>query len=206
MVYPGETMRAFKVIQDPESFQLLADETRRKVIYLLRAKEMTVSQLAAALDRTTQAIYHHIRKLKDAGMIEVAREERVDHFIETYYRASAELFHLAMGSAGPPGYLETQTTEALKALSQIGLEVRADPETAARIVNLGRKLDQLGFKMEHSEKIAVLETVDYLCKQEMMHFAKMLSMTDEEHEEALRLSRELREVLVAARAEVVKTA
>ena len=66
-------MRAFKVIKDPKAFQLIGDETRRRVIYLLRAKDLTVSQIAADLDRTPQAIYHHIGKLKEAGMIEVAK-------------------------------------------------------------------------------------------------------------------------------------
>ena len=81
-------MKAFKLIKDPNAFQLLGDETRRRIIYLLRAKEMTVSQIAGELNLTPQAIYHHIRKLRDAGMVEVAREERVDHYIETYYRAA----------------------------------------------------------------------------------------------------------------------
>ena len=67
-------MKSFKVIKDPDAFQLLADETRRRVIYLLRAKEMTVAQIAEELKLTPQAIYHHIRKLKDAEMVEVARD------------------------------------------------------------------------------------------------------------------------------------
>ena len=78
----------------------MADDTRRRVIYLLRAKEMTVSQIASELQKTPQGIYHHIRKLLDAGMVEVAKEERVDHFIETYYRATAEVFEFIHGEGG----------------------------------------------------------------------------------------------------------
>ena len=44
---------------------------------------------------TPQAIYHHIKKLLPAEMVEVTREERVDNFIETYYRATAEVFSLS---------------------------------------------------------------------------------------------------------------
>src|SRR6266704_3558784 len=68
-------MKAFKVIKSPEAFQLLADETRRRIIYLLRAKEMTVSQISAELGLTPQAIYHHIRKMRDADLVEGARED-----------------------------------------------------------------------------------------------------------------------------------
>ena len=88
-------MKAFKVIKGgADAFQLLADETRRRIIYLLRAKEHTVSQMAAELELTPQAIYHHIRKLRDADLVEVSREERIDHFIETYFRATAEVFYV----------------------------------------------------------------------------------------------------------------
>src|SRR5437867_259508 len=128
-------MKAFKVIKGgPEIFQVLADETRRRIIYLLRAKEMTVSQIADELDLTPQAIYHNIRKLKDSGMVEVGREERVDHFIETYYRASAEIFYLEHGEAETKEVAEKRTREALESLSRIGVKVRTDPEAVARVV------------------------------------------------------------------------
>src|SRR2546430_2988428 len=67
-------IRTFKYITDPKALDAVADETRRKLIYLLRAKEQTVSQLAEALGKTPQAIYHQIRKLTAAGLVEVARE------------------------------------------------------------------------------------------------------------------------------------
>ena len=110
-------MKAFKLIKDPEAFQLLADETRRRVIYLLRAKEMTVSQIAAELNLTPQAIYHHIRKMRDAGLVEVAREERVDHFIETYYRATAEMFNLSHGEGMSPAYAQQKVAHLAGLLS-----------------------------------------------------------------------------------------
>ena len=56
-------MKPVKTISDPESFKIAADDTRRKIIHLLRAKEMTVSQIADELDLTPQTVYHHIRKL-----------------------------------------------------------------------------------------------------------------------------------------------
>jgi len=188
-------MRAFKVVKDPEAFQLLADETRRKMTYLLRAKEMTVSQLAAELDRTPQAIYHHIRKMKDAGLIEVAREERVDHFIETYYRAAAEVFYASHGGGGAPGRMESRTRDAFKSLDKLGLQAPSDPETVSRIVELEQRIDKIGRKDELMEHIAELEDVDFILKQDLAGYVKLLSMTDEEFDEFMRLSRELRTLL-----------
>lgn len=85
-------MKKVKVFKDPRAFKILSVETRRKIIHLLRVKERTVSQIAEDLGKTPQVIYHHIRKLLDADMVEVAKEVRIDHFIETYYRATAEVF------------------------------------------------------------------------------------------------------------------
>lgn len=190
------TMRAFKSIKGgPEIFSVLADETRRRIIYLLRAKEMTVSQIAGELDLTPQAIYHHIRKLKDTTMVEVAREERVDHFIETYYRASAEIFYLEHGESETKELAEKRTKEALESLSRIGLKVRTDPEAVARVVEIERRGEQLGTKSELTDKVAGLEDIDFLTRQSLVHFVKMLTMTDAEFNEGLKLQRELRKML-----------
>lgn len=188
-------MKAFKLITDPQAFQLLGDETRRRVIYLLRAKEMTVSQIAGELNLTPQAIYHHIRKLRDAGMVEVAREERVDHFIETYYRASAEIFNLSHGEGSSPHFAEEKAAESIKALSKIGLKVREDPTAAARLVELEKRMEEIGQEAKWSEAIAGLPDVDFFVKQGVGHLAKLLMMGDKEFAEYLNLIKEERKLL-----------
>ncbi len=119
----------------------------------------------------------------------------MDHFIETYYRATAEVFHLTMDKGGPPGWAENKTQEALRALGQLGILAPTDPETVARIVDLERRLVHLGANDEWIERIAEMENVDFLTKQDLEHYAKFLAMTDEDIEDYLKLSRELRKLL-----------
>src|SRR6266567_3992666 len=69
-------MKPVKMITDPVAMELLGDDTRRRIIYLLRARELTISQIAEELRMTPQAIYHHIKKLLPVEMVEVTREER----------------------------------------------------------------------------------------------------------------------------------
>src|SRR5213594_3681892 len=97
---------------------LMNDGTRRKIIDLLRAKEMAVIQIAEQLEKTPQAIYHHIGKMLHTGLIEVAKEERIGHFIETYYRATAEVFEFIHGEGGGEKYAEQRTRDALQAMNQ----------------------------------------------------------------------------------------
>jgi len=56
--------RLLKAI-DEETFRLLQDETRRKIVFLLRDSELTVRQLASKLNLTAQNIYHHIKSERD---------------------------------------------------------------------------------------------------------------------------------------------
>jgi predicted transcriptional regulator len=188
-------MRAAKVITDPKAFELLGDETRRRIIYLLRAKEMTVSQISAEMHLTTQAIYHHIRKLKDAGMVEVAREERVAHFIETYYEASAEVFHLDHGKKTSKEDAESQVRLALEGLSKLGYEVDCSKAAAARLVKASKAMDECCSNEELTEKVAKLEDVDFVTGQTIVEYASLLAMTDQEFDEHLRRYRALREQL-----------
>ncbi len=154
-----------------------------------------MSQIAAELELTPQAIYHHIRKLRDAGMVEVGREERVDHFIESYYRATAEVFYLEHGEAEEKELAEKRTGEALRSLARIGVHVRTDPEAVAKVVELEQRAEELGAKAELTDRVSELEDIDFLTRQGIAHFAKMLNMSDKDFEEYLRLQKEIREHL-----------
>jgi len=191
-------MRGSKVIKDPKAFTLVGDETRRRVIYLLRAKEMTVSQIAGELNLTPQAIYHHIAKLKDAGMVEVAREERIDHFIETYYRATAEVFQFSYGE-GPAGkeYAEKEAREALMTLPQLGFRAEGDEETVSRLVHLQMRMEELGFDAAVEDKVQELDNVGFLTRQHVGKFVQLATMSDAEFDEYLKLERQLRDAVRA---------
>lgn len=198
ILYRLERLRTFKFIRDPNSFELMADETRRRVIYLLRAKEMTVSQLAAELRLTPQAIYHHIRKLVDAGLVEVAKEERVDHFIETYYRASAEVFEFIHGEGGSEKYGEQRTREALQALKQLGIDARADDEIISRLMKISKQMNEIALSPELEERIQKLEGLDFIGKKHVADYANLLTMSDKQFEEWLNFERTRRNTLKSA--------
>ncbi len=188
-------MRAVKLIKDPEAFQLLADDTRRRIIHLLRAKERTVSQIAEELGLTPQAIYHHVRKMKAAELIEVAKEERIDHFIETYYRATAEIFHLSHGEKGAEASQEKQTKETLVNLAKIGIDVPVDDGSVSKLVKAASSMKDCTHNTQWFEKISELEDVDFFTKQGMIEYSCLAVMSDKEFEEFLDGYREMRKLL-----------
>jgi len=191
-------MKPIKVINDPEAFQLLGDETRRKIIFLLRVKEMTVSQIAADLNITPQAVYHHIKKLRKGDMIEVAREERIDHLIESYYRATAETFFCSVGKMPRSRELaKEQMRSILNALKRLGFSLEYDENKISQLLDVQRRLKECCGFSKFEDAIADLQDVDFLTKQTVQEYAEILSMSDENFTEQQDLSKKFRSLLIS---------
>src|SRR5436309_10879842 len=195
-------VRAIKVIRDSKAMDLMNDGTRRKIIDLLRAKDMAVIQIAEQLELTPQAIYHHIGKMLDTGLIEVAKEERIGHFIETYYRATAEFFMFTNGEEKDEegGRLEeARTREAIQALPSLGLGNPVDKPTTDKLVSLIRKANQAWKgKLAHeiTEKVAEREDLDYFTKQSVIEYSQTVLMNDKHFEDMQQNQKEIRELLI----------
>jgi len=188
-------MRAFKVITDPKSFDVIGDKTRRRIIYILRARDLSVSQIADELQVTPQAIYHHIKKLLETGMVEVAKEERIGHFIETYYRATAEVFNFQYGERDNPEAGEMEVKEAIKALERVGFALKAEDGDISKYVKLVMKTESAGSNPGVEEKIAEMPDIGFFGAQHAQKLARLLSMTDKQFDEYQTLEKEARTLL-----------
>ena len=190
-------MKAIKVVNDPQEFQLLADGTRRKIIFLLRATEMTVSQIASNLGLTPQAIYHHIKKLQKADLVAVAREERVGHLIESYYRATAEAFLCTVGVT-PSGreFFEKQTKTTLDALVRVGFKLEYDEDDIQHLIEKQDELLKCCGEKDYEENLKdTLDDIDNNTLALVKDFGTLIASTDEEFKKKQQLQREFRDAL-----------
>ena len=190
-------MKAIKVVNDPQEFQLLADGTRRKIIFLLRATEMTVSQISSNLGLTPQAIYHHIKKLQKADLVTVAREERVGHLIESYYRATAEAFLCSVGVT-PSGreFFEKQTKTILDSLVRIGFKLEYSEDEIQYLIEKQDELLKCCSEKDFEENLKdTLDDLDNNTLALVKDFGSLLAMTDAEFEKKQQLQREFRDAL-----------
>ena len=75
-----------------ELFQLISDPTRLKILWLLCHCEVCVNNIGVAVDMSSPAVSHHLRLLKQSGLIEARRDGK-----EMYYRLAdapkAQLLH-----------------------------------------------------------------------------------------------------------------
>lgn len=190
-------MKAIKVVKDPKEFQLLADGTRRKIIFLLRATEMTVSQISSNLGLTPQAIYHHIKKLLKADLVTVEREERVGHLIESYYRVTAEAFLCSVGVT-PSGreFFEKQTKTILDSLVRVGFKLEYDEDDIQYLIEKQDELLKCCGEKDFEEIMKdTLDDFDNNTLALVKDFGTLIAMTDAEFEKKQQLHREFRDVL-----------
>ncbi len=66
------------------TFQLISDASRLKILWLLCHKETCVNNIAVAVNMSAPAVSHHLRLLKQAGLLESRREGK-----EMYYKLAA---------------------------------------------------------------------------------------------------------------------
>jgi DNA-binding transcriptional ArsR family regulator len=198
-------MKDRKIIRDASAFQLLADETRMKMIYLLRAKEMTVSQIASQVGLTPQTVYHHIRKLRKAGMVEVSKEVRTEHIVESFYRATAGYFHFVDGSCASECRGMEWLREILKGLGNLGLEVNLSDKDTAGILKLGEELKRRREDPDIVGKIYDMDDIDPSVGHDLGEFAMMMRMNEREFARYLETQRTLRERLLLGRVDKEKT-
>jgi len=64
-------------------FKRLADPSRVRIFWLLCHCEECVINISALVDMTSPAVSHHLRQLKDSGLITARREGK-----EVYYKAA----------------------------------------------------------------------------------------------------------------------
>ncbi|MFX1598830.1 MAG: ArsR/SmtB family transcription factor [Promethearchaeota archaeon] len=188
-------MKPVKIIRDPECCQLIGDETRRRIIFLLRAKPMSVSQIAETLELSPQTVYHHIQKLKKADMVQVVSEKRSGHLIESFYQSTAEVFNFMIGETTEGAKVHKELVKmVVNSLNRIGFNLEYNGKTAEEIVKAESKLDALTDSEQYYEQVSPFEEVDLITKQDAAKVAKTITMTDEEFEEQLSLFRKIRDL------------
>ncbi|NJD98701.1 ArsR family transcriptional regulator [Thermococcus sp. LS1] len=189
-------MAKVKVITDPEVIKLMLEDTRRKILQLLRNKEMTISQLSEILGKTPQTIYHHIEKLKEAGLVEVKRTEMKGNLVEKYYGRTADAFYinLYLGDEELRYFARSRLKTKLEIFKALGYEFD-DDELLDVMDHILEKEHE--YKTEISKEIEVNEEkLRDFSNEDIIHAIEWLAMAKMgRDEEAMELLRKLGKIL-----------
>ncbi|HVB95639.1 MAG TPA: helix-turn-helix domain-containing protein [Nitrososphaerales archaeon] len=84
---------ATRVISDQKVAKLLVDPVKRQILRHLAEEELTQKMLAKRLGIADPSVYYHLKELKAAGLVTVARSEPEKHgIIQKFYTADALYF------------------------------------------------------------------------------------------------------------------
>jgi DNA-binding transcriptional ArsR family regulator len=208
MTEPLTTSGLMKPISE-EAFRLLGDETRRRIIFLLRDSELTVKEISSRLGLTAQNIYHHIGKLQDAGLVRVVEERRSGHLIERFYTVTADTFIYNEDRIGERGV--QSSVDVLNGLNELGIAVEVSEENAVGLAQMHeRRVMMLDAPSVENDMCNCCSFSGYFMKfgpmnpmllGRILQYANLMNMTDDEFEESLRLTRRLRGFLLSIKAD-----
>ncbi|MCQ2491623.1 MAG: metalloregulator ArsR/SmtB family transcription factor [Lachnospiraceae bacterium] len=67
-------------IEAADLFSLLSDSTRLRILWLLCHNEACVCDIASAINMSSPAVSHHLRSLKQLGIISFRRQGKEVHY------------------------------------------------------------------------------------------------------------------------------
>jgi len=202
----SESHRLLKAI-DERAFTLLEDKTRRRMLLLLRESELSAMEIAARLVMTPQNVYHHLRKLVEAGLVSETSEKRSGHIIESYYTATADTFVYREDEI--PEDDRHRFIEVLNGLNELGADVEVSETNAEVLASLAGRKSSLGkMSVTNPDVCSFCGSSGYFTKfgpmdpnllNRVIQYNSLLSMNDTDFEESLALTRELRRLLLSMR-------
>ena len=116
-----------KITLDQESFKALASDTRIEILKRLDKSQMTVTDLANELQVNKSAVYKHLSRLLDAGLVKKLEDNRK----WVYYKLSMKGMHLLHPERVQIALMLSASVLAITlALSQIYMFVVGNPVTS----------------------------------------------------------------------------
>jgi DNA-binding transcriptional ArsR family regulator len=181
------------IIKDPEVAKLLADETRRQILNLLRKEENSATDLAKALGKNHSSIVHHLNTLLDAGLIEVAREEKVRNMIQPYYRTVAHNLHVAYSLtealSQDPDYAAWQedfVDKLLQSLEAYNMDIPDDKKDEVKeLLRTMYYRRKKSYEERIDQRTKPVETGKYAARSVAHILSHIQLMRDEEYMDAL---------------------
>jgi DNA-binding transcriptional ArsR family regulator len=81
---------------EPSQVKAIGHPVRTTILSLLHERAATVNELAVAVGRPKSTIAHHVKVLREAGLLQVVRTRRVRAIEERFYGRAARMFYVSV--------------------------------------------------------------------------------------------------------------
>jgi DNA-binding transcriptional ArsR family regulator len=133
-------MRDVLYLEEIEQAEALLKPQRVEVLRQL-AEPGTCGEVAARLGQTSQRVYYHVKRLVDAGLVDLVSERRVRGINEGIYQAAARSYWLSPRLVGRIGLTKARDELSLGYLLDLMEDVQADiaalDKTAPELPSIG---------------------------------------------------------------------
>lgn len=124
------------LLDSPEQLKALADPTRAKILRILEDRPSSAKELSESMGMTHGKVGHHVKVLREAGLIEVVEERAVRAVTEKLYGLTFDRLTMA-DSAGD------RLRFALAQAAREALPVSEQPfDPPARLLTMRLTIDQ----------------------------------------------------------------
>ncbi|MGR4877977.1 ArsR/SmtB family transcription factor [Streptomyces sp. LARHCF249] len=128
----------------PEQFAALAHPLRQRLLFALGQRPATIRGLAAQLDAKKGNVAHHLKVLREAGLVRIAETRQVRGGTEQYYQRTAR--HMVVAepqAAGTAAMLAAVAQELDRSPAETLLTLRHLHLSPTKARELGEALAQL---------------------------------------------------------------
>jgi AraC-like DNA-binding protein len=162
-----------------ELFRLLSDSSRLRLFWILCHGEECVANLAAMMEMSSPALSHHLRQLRDAGLVVSRRAGKEVHYraaatpaVDLLHRMMEEMNHLVCPTA-------TEKVPKIKRIQQVHDLLVSDLSQRHTIEALAKQffIDSSTLKRQFSQ-VYGLPIAAYLKQQRTKKAAELLITTD----------------------------
>ncbi len=168
-------MKEIEVVDDPERIKIIIEETRSKILHLLRFRDMTISELASILNKDISTIFRHIKKLEKAGFVRVTGERKLHNVPEKIYGRTARTFLLAPESYKKDEMIKKFSRRRMEtvliALESLGYKIKNKKE----LEDLLLELEEIPLKEIENLKM----DLDWGALRRLMNIILFLKIDDE---------------------------
>lgn len=84
--------RPFQIVSDLRQLKAFTDPLRNRILHILANQAATNQQLASMLDEPQAKVLHHIRFLRDVGVITLVEQRVRGGNVEKFYRSTARVY------------------------------------------------------------------------------------------------------------------
>jgi DNA-binding transcriptional ArsR family regulator len=144
---PARPPQDVQEISTPAQFAALAHPLRQRLLFTLGSRQATISQLAVRLDAKKGSVAHHLKVLREAGLVHVAETRQVRGGTEQYYLRTARKMYVpephGPGTAAMLGAVAEEMERSPAPTTLTLRNVRLSPERAGVLAGeLERLVDE----------------------------------------------------------------